>query len=198
MLKKFKCSQCGKIGKKQSGHLNRSKKIGAPVYCNMRCSGLGRRNGKTKAQKKAEKRLYDINYRLTSPTLKKRKAAYYQRTHDPVKEAKIRKKRMHLHVKYCQQPEYVAWKKKYDRKYRCQQEFGPFWEAASVLLDLENEVERRISKYEIYRQNGTLNKWIQRRRHYEKIVSTISRKSQKRTLGYINRDQARQDASSAR
>lgn len=198
MLVKFKCARCKKTAERERCHLNRQRKIGAPIYCGKRCFGLTRRLGKTKAQKKEEKRIYDMKFRAKNlERLKKEKAAYYQRTHDPVKEAKIRKKRMHLHVKYCQQPEYRAWKKKYDRAYLCKQRFGPFWEAASILIDLDKEVESRISRYEIYQQNGTLNKWLQRRRNYDQIVGTISRKSQRRALGYINTDQGRQDAARA-
>jgi hypothetical protein len=37
--------------------------------------------------------------------------------------AEYRKQRMHLHVEYCRRPEYRAWKREYDRKYRAK-EFG--------------------------------------------------------------------------
>lgn len=78
---------------------------------------------------------------------------------------------MHLHVEYCRRPEYREWKKGYDREYRCKQEYGPFWEAASILFDIENEINERISRYEIYQQNGTLNKHLNRRRDYERLIS---------------------------
>jgi hypothetical protein len=48
--------------------------------------------------------------------------------------------------------------------------FGPYWEAASTLIDLENEIDSRISRYEIYQQNGTLNKHLNRRRDYERLI----------------------------
>lgn len=165
------CDYCKNHVNQNNGAINRARKKERPIFCNRICSGLGRRKNKTPQQKKEEKRLYDIHYRETNPTLKARKAAYYQKTRDPEKEREKRKSRMHLHVKYCQQPAYREWKKKYDRKYRCQQEFGEFWESASILLDVENEIDSRMSKYEIYQTNGTLNKHQQRRREYERLIS---------------------------
>ena len=168
---KPKCPYCKDPINQPIGAINRAKKNGVPIYCNRVCSGLGRRKEKTLEQKKEEKRLYDIKYRATNPTLKARKAAYYQRTRDPEKEREIRKARMHLHVKYCQRPAYREWKKKYDRKYRCEKEFGAFWESASILLDIENEIDSRMTRYEVYQANGTLNKHQQRRREYDRLIS---------------------------
>lgn len=166
------CPVCKKRSHRSNGHINRSKKLGAPLYCNREYAGIARRENKTLQQKKEEKRLYDMGYRKKNLSmLKKKKSQYYQRTRDPVKEAKIRKERMHLHIAYCQRPEYKEWKKKYDRKHRCKEEFGEFWEAASVLLDVENEIDSRISRYEVYQQNGTLNKHLRRRREYDKIIN---------------------------
>jgi hypothetical protein len=142
------------------------------IFCSLQCAGARRRLYKTKAQKIEEKRLYDIEYRAKNiDMLKAKKAAYYQRTRDPVREAAYRKKRMHLHVEYCRRPAYRVRKKTYDRAYRCKKFFGPYWEAASVLFDLENEINSRISRYEIYQQNGTLNKHLNRRREYERLIS---------------------------
>lgn len=168
---KFKCPNCKKPINKPIGEINRARKSGRPIYCNRKCAGLGRRKNKTQVQKKEEKRHYDIKYRATSLTLKARKAAYYQRTRNPEKERERRKARMHLHVKYCQQPFYREWKKKYDRQYRCKQEFGEFWESASILLDLEGEIDERMDWYERRMLNGTLNKHQQRRREYDRLIS---------------------------
>lgn len=168
---KPKCPYCKARINQPTGAINRAKKNGKPIFCNKLCAGLHRRSKKSLEQKKEAKRLYDINYRATSPTLKARKAAYYQRTRDPEKERKRRKARMHLHVKYCQQPQYRAWKKKYDRKYRCQKEFGSFWESASILLDIENEIDERMDWYERKLLNGTFNKHQQRRRDYDQLIS---------------------------
>lgn len=169
---RIRCPQCKQMTDRSAGHVNRSRKVGAPVFCGRECSGMHRRKNKSSEQKVLEKRLYDLEYRRKNLVLlKKKKSKYYQRTHDPVKEAKIRKARMHLHVQYCQRPEYKEWKKRYDRQFRCKKEFGEFWEAASVLLDVENEIDSRISRYEIYQQNGTLNKHQRRRREYEKLYA---------------------------
>lgn len=100
--------------------------------------------------------------------LKAKKAAYYQRTADREKEREARKRRMPKHVEYCRRPEYREWKQKYDRKYRARKEFGDFGEASIVLNDLIAEINSRATRTEIYRQNGTLNKWIARRRDYER------------------------------
>lgn len=169
------CQYCDVLFERCAGHTNRSKKIGAPLYCSMKCSGLARRKPKTKAQKVEEKRLYDIEYRKKNlAKITARKAKWYAENHDREKEREIRKKRMHLHILYCQQPEYRAWKKKYDRQYRSSKFFGEFAEAHMVLLEVEEEIEKRASKYEIYQANGTLNKHQMRRREYEKLISQHS------------------------
>lgn len=171
-MKKTLCDYCNKEFERRAGHINRSRKIGAPLYCNMKCSGLARRLNKTKAKKVEEKRQYDAAYRLKNiEMIKAKKVKYYAENHDREKEREIRKKRMHLHVKYCQQPEYRAWKKKYDQMYRSSKFFGEFAEAHIALMEVEKEIDSRISRYEIYQANGTINKHKQRRREYEKLIS---------------------------
>ena len=82
---------------------------------------------------KKAKAEYDRKYRARNrKRLKAEKAAYFQRTYDPAKAAVERKKRMSKHVEYCRQPEYKAWKKKYDKKRRLAR-FGDFKEAYAVL-----------------------------------------------------------------
>lgn len=46
---KFICPVCENDSEKYIGHYNRSKSIGAPVYCSRTCAGIGRR---TSAEKK--------------------------------------------------------------------------------------------------------------------------------------------------
>lgn len=152
--------------------MNRARAIGLNLYCNRKCAGMGRRGPeKSKAQRVEEKRLYDQQYRLRDPAaLKARKAEYHQRTYDPVKAAKERKRGMAQHVEYCRQPAYKAWKSAYDTKYRAKRDFGPFWEAAMLLLQIEDEVTSRMSRYEVYMANGTLNKALRRKREYEGSV----------------------------
>lgn len=144
------CPQCGAAFERKAGHVNRSTKVGAPLYCGMGCAGLARRlkNPPTEQQRKVAKAAYDREYRKRDPqAIKARKAAYYQRTRDPVKEAIKRKKRMHLHVAYCQRPEYRAKKSEYDKQLRAA-EYGPFAEAYLLLLDLQKDIRSRMSKYE--------------------------------------------------
>lgn len=162
---KYKCAHCGKAADKAAGHVNRARAAGLNLYCNRRCSGLGRRSGKTKAQKREEKRLYDIVYRAKNREKRKaQKREYHERTYDPVKAAAYRKTRMPYHVEYCRRPDYVKWKKSYDRKYRAKKDFGPFAEAAMVLSDLNLEINGRGNRHEIKYQNGGTNKAQRRKR----------------------------------
>lgn len=161
---KYKCAHCGKTADKAAGHVNRARQQGLNLYCNRRCSGLGRRQGKTKAQRIEEKRLYDIEYRKKNlEMLKAKKREYFQRTYDPAKAAVYRKKRMPIHVEYCRQPKYKAWKKEYDRKYRAA-EYGEFAEAYMLTLDLNREIKERDTNEQVKYQNGGTNKAQRRRR----------------------------------
>ena len=169
---KFVCAYCGSTADKPTGHVKRSRAQGMKLYCDRRCSGFARRQHKTKAQRVEEKRLYDIGYReRTDERRKALKRAYYERTYDPAKAAEYRKQRMHLHVEYCQRPEYRRYKQGYDKRYRAGKLFGPFAEAFMLLGDLETEIASRMSKYEIMLRNGTLNKALRRRREHAAFVS---------------------------
>jgi hypothetical protein len=172
MLQKFRCAHCGKIGKRQAGDINRSKRIGAPLYCDMKCSGLGRRSRKTKAQKVEEKRLYDLAYRAKGggDWYRAKRREWHRKHYEPKKAAIYRKARMAYHIEYCRRPEYKAKKRTYDRRLRAS-EYGAFAQAHMLLVDIEREVRNRITDYEIRVQNGTINKHLQRRRHYEQVTS---------------------------
>jgi hypothetical protein len=160
---KYLCAHCGKVADKPAGHVNRSRAAGMKLFCGRKCFGLDRRKHKTKAQKREEKRLYDLNYRATSPTLKARRHAYFVRTYDPVEAAKVRKKRAPQHAEYCRQPWYKAWKKEYDARYRAK-EFGAFAEAYNLTLELNREIKRRFNHGEIKYENGCTNKTQRRER----------------------------------
>ena len=96
---------------------------------------------KTKKQKVAEKREYDMEYRRKNrQLLKVKKQMYFEKTYDPVKAAEERKLKMSRHVEYCRRPEYKAWKREYDQIYRVKQNYGVFWESFIVLTDIEREV----------------------------------------------------------
>lgn len=166
------CAYCGVLSAKEAGGVNRAKRQGAPLYCNRTCAGMARRSNKSKEQKKLEKRLYDMEYRKQHhESLKKKKAAWFKATYDPADAAIKRKERMPRHVEYCRQPKYKQWKQQYDKTHRAKKCYGEFWESAILLNQIEQEVVARMDRTEIYRQNGTLNKWTQRRRHYENLIS---------------------------
>ena len=154
----FQCAHCGATADRPVGHVNRARERGLNLYCSRKCSGLGRRNGKTVAQKKAEKREYDKRYRASNlATIKAKKAAYFKRTYDPAKARVERERTMARHVEYCRRPEYKAWKSDYDRRRR-DSDYGPFAEAARLAIDLNREIKQRSSNHEISKANGTLNK----------------------------------------
>jgi len=167
------CPTCRQTAFKQAGAVNRSKRRNASVYCSRGCAGIARRKGKSLAQKKAEKRLYDIDYRRKNHlALKAKKAAHHRRTYDPIKAAAERKRRMRYHVAYCQRPEYRAWKKRYDRKHRAKKTYGSLWECQVLALDIRDEALARMSDYEIRLSKGTLNKCQKRKRDYEATYSS--------------------------
>lgn len=164
------CAACGLETEKETSAINCAKRKGLNLYCDKKCAGIGRRKNKTLAQKKEEKRLYDIDYReRNKQLLKDKKADYFKRTYDPVKAAIDRKKTMDRHIQYCRRPEYKQYKKHYDRWRRANQLYGEFWESFLALQDVESEVFDRASRYEIYLANGTLNKSLRRKREYERI-----------------------------
>lgn len=161
---KIACAHCGKKSDKPAGQVNRARSAGLNLYCNRRCSGLGRRKGLTKAEKREAKRLYDIEYRAKNlETILERKKEYHKRTYDPVEAAKVRKVRMPYHVEYCRQPAYRAKKREYDRKHRAA-EFGEFAEAYMLTIDLNREIKGRTTNEQIKWQNGTANKTQSRKR----------------------------------
>src|SRR6266700_2129776 len=160
---KFRCAHCRRFADKPTGHVNRARSREMKLFCSRLCFGLSRRQHKTKLQRRAEKRLYDIEYRKTSPTLKARRRAFHLRTYDPAKTAIKRKKKAPYHAEYCRQPWYKEWKSEYDRKRRAG-EFGAFADAYSLTLELNREIKRRFNHDEIKYENGCTNKAQRRER----------------------------------
>ena len=159
------CCHCGFTHLFEVSRVNRALSIGAPLYCGKECAGLARRTNKTPEQKRAEKAAYDASRReRLANQIKAQKSAHHRRTYDPIKAAQKRQERMPRHVEYCRRPEYVAWKADYDAKRRARQNFGEFADAFLLLQDVEREIECRATRYEVYQQNGTLNKAQTRRR----------------------------------
>lgn len=168
--KSFTCAYCGKEQQKRSGEVNRALRSNRSLFCDRMCSGMWHRTNKTESEKKEAKRIYDIGYReRNKDALKKSKAAYFKRAYDPVKAAAERKLHMDRHVKYCRTPTYKAYKSEYDKRRRSSR-FGDFAEAYMLLLDIDREIKKRATDYEIRIQNGTINKQQQRRREYERIT----------------------------
>lgn len=129
---------------------------------------------------KKAKAAYDSKYRKKNKKLiRARKAAYFQKTYDPVKAAKERKKRMPQHVLYCRQPRYRAYKRGYDKARRAAK-FGPFAEAQEVLLLLKAEIKRIMpDRFERYAQAGRhqwnpVNQQRYRRRNEQRTFSNFA------------------------
>ena len=165
------CPVCGFGVMKKNGAIARAAKVGMALYCSRECSGVAHRKGRSKAERVEAKRVYDAKYRAErAAELKARKAAYHKRTYDPTAAREVRAKRMPYHIEYCRQPKYVAWKREYDKQYRAKKLFGPFWESALLVNDINFEVLARASRYEIDLQNGKLNKATKRKRDYDQLV----------------------------
>ncbi len=165
------CGHCGKESLRQNGHINRTKKEGRKLFCNQKCFGLSRRDGKSIEQKKQEKRDYDKEYRSKNrEMLKTKKKQQYERRKDEIEaKRKILRKTpeyKEYRRRYLATDKYKNYKHKYDRVYRCKKKYGEYWEAASVLIDIEKELTPH--KYETKKINKTLNKAQTRRRDYER------------------------------
>lgn len=188
------CSHCKKEVLKESGEITRAKKGGHPLYCNRTCAGLGRRKHLTKEFLVERKRLYDIEYRKVDVEAKQTKrAAYHKRTYNPVKAAIERQKTMARHIAYCQRPEYITWKREYDKKYRAKKNYGEFWESFLLVQDIETEVLSRTTRYDIMLANGTIAKNQKRKRAYAKTTTSRfdSGEPEGRTLGDLARHSGR-------
>jgi hypothetical protein len=169
---KFTCPQCRCFGEQAKGAVNRAAKRGAPVYCGRECAGLARRGSeKSQEQRKAEKSAYDARRRIEhGERIRAQKRAHHKATYDPVKAAEYRKQRMPYHVEYCRRPEYVEWKRDYDRQYRAEKEFGEFAECFMLIQDIRNECLSQQTDYEIRLSKGGIAKSQQRRRDYDRLV----------------------------
>lgn len=166
------CDYCGKEIEKTTGHYNRAKKLGAGVFCNKQCSSANRKIARTDEEKKEIKKAYDAKYK-NRDYVKQKKREYFARDYaaNPEKYKKERQRRYKAHLKYLQRPEYKQYKKQYDRKYRAEQIFGEFGEAAVMLYDLENEIDVRVAKFE---QNN-YNKSQKRKRLWKNLQRRTSK-----------------------
>ena len=170
------CAHCGKPSKQSVSQINRANRKGVPIYCDRVCAGLARRKYLSDERKKENKASYDAARRIAlQAKIREQKAKHHKDTYDPVKAAEYRKKRMPYHVLYCRRPEYKAKKHLYDRRYNLERSYGPLWEIARVLIDLEGEIRSRASHYEISVQNDTVNKTQKRKRLCAQTINDQSR-----------------------
>ena len=104
---------------------------------------------------KAQKAEYDREYRRKNRAmLKRKKAAYFQRTYDPAAAAVKRQERMPYHVEYCRQPKYKAKKSAYDRRRKLSR-FGDYAEAFAALEQLQKEIRMQMpNRFDRYAQSG--------------------------------------------
>lgn len=164
------CNQCEQEFLRANAEIAyRLKKGIGSTFCSMKCAGAARRDTRTLEEKVSEKSAYDAEYRAKNRAIlkaKKREARLANPLHKEREKAQ-RAKRMPKHVEYCRRPEYRVYKEQYDRRYRAIKDFGPeFADAALTLLDIDREVEKRITRTQIYATNGTLNKSQERKRDY--------------------------------
>lgn len=143
------CDFCGTESDKLTGHVNRARKLGYGVYCDRKCSGAAKRVNKDAAEKKREKQQYDREYRAKNRALlKAKKAAYFKKDYDanPEKYKKARIRNRDSHIKCINKPEYKAYKRNYDQKYLANKKYGEFAEAMLVLREIENLIDKRVSR----------------------------------------------------
>lgn len=150
------------------------------MYCNKRCSGLGRRTDtRSETEKKADKAAYDRTYRAVNRSkLKRMRAAYFQRTYDPDAARAGRKKHMRRHVEYCRRyyadPKRHAAKVAYDLERRAT-EYGAWGEAYKVLLLLQRKVRELLpDRYERAKARGYFERTLAARRERRRTRDEIS------------------------
>jgi ssDNA-binding Zn-finger/Zn-ribbon topoisomerase 1 len=175
---KATCDYCGKEMFKKTGHYNRAMKLGAGIYCDRKCAGLGRRIDETPEQKKIYKQWYDLFIRasLTDDerdirTLQALVLFHLDYRNNPEKYKDRRRRKMPAHIEYCRQPEYRKKKKAYDEVHRAKKFYGEYWEAAIVLKKLEKEIPTRVADKENKLYNKSTTK---RKRLWQKVLKQTS------------------------
>lgn len=157
------CPNCNKVFLVYVGYLNKANNIGAPRYCTKACSALARKINRSDEEKKRIKSEYDKKRRteLGEAYLAKKREQWKAR-YDPVQAAEYRKKRMHIHVEYCRQPEYRQYKKQYDEQYHAKKKFGEFAESALLLTKIYSLIDNR----EVKADNNLITKSQKRKRQW--------------------------------
>lgn len=145
------CMTCGEPVWKRVSDINRSPT--GRFFCDLKCAGAARCDGKTKAQRIAAKAAYDADYRAKNRSmLKVKKAAYHAATYDPERARRVRKANADniraYRERHLRTPRYRALKRNYDIEYRAA-EYGEFSGCHPLLVELERELRRLVpSKYQ--------------------------------------------------
>ena len=184
----FICDHCGQEGWKQIGSLNRARRTGSgQAYCSQKCSAAARRDDNlTPAQRRARKNAYDSRRRALDPDRfrRERRESYYRHHEENLrKQAALRAairadpERHEAEKQYKRElaarPEWKEHKRRYDRNYRAERDYGPEWGPVKVALqELQDAVDARSTWNERARAKGTVNKKQSRRRSHEKDQAT--------------------------
>jgi hypothetical protein len=162
------CDLCQRTAQRYVGHVNRARKLGAKLYCGLKCAHIGRRLNKSVAVKKAEKRLYDIEYRKKNlARIQKRKSEFFKKDYaaNPEKYRIARRARQARHNEYCLRPEYRAKKHVYDRARYGRMKFGEYGECHVLMMAIKEAAVEKMSRYEIRLKNNLVNKAQRRKRN---------------------------------
>ena len=185
----FTCCYCKNtfsVKPNNIGARNRSIRLGLPIYCSQKCTGLAHRINETPEEKKEVKQWYDLFIRISRTEdeywlhyLQSAFSFHFDYTANPDKYKKIRQAKQVSHNEYCRQPKYKEWKKGYDEQYRAKQDYGDWWEAAIALKNLDKEIDFRESK----RQNKLYHKsTTKRKRAWQKQIKQSVKSLQQLTL----------------
>lgn len=160
------CPVCGNGFEKGLGDYNRAIKQGLNVYCNRTCAGIGRRT--SAEEKKKVKAAYDKKI-YNTPERKAARKRYFQKSYkeNPEKYKAIRAAKYPKHLEYLRTPEYKEWKKNYDKKFKAEKNYGPFAQAAVLLIELESFLKQNMPN-ELKFQMGITNKTQKRKRRWQR------------------------------
>lgn len=154
-MKEYVCAHCEVRFCREPAQAAKSRRN----FCSRKCSGLARRTGLTKAQKRAAKAEYDRAYREKNlESIKAKKRAHRKRSYDPIRAKAQRAVRLHRHREYIQaynaRPENKAKKRAYDLALR-RKEYADFADAWRLYLELKQEIIRRMpDAYERLKARG--------------------------------------------
>lgn len=140
-----KCAYCSKDKELFTSQYNRALSRGNKIYCNKKCSGLGRRDNRSIEEKKKEKAIYDKEYRIRTNKSKKQLEKYHKELKEnPEKIRAIQKKHREsqklsgYRKKYISSERYKKYKHEYDVKRQAKKSVpDEFVESLFLLRELE-------------------------------------------------------------